>query len=344
MRIGIDLMGSDHSPAILFQAIENAIRLFPFVHFHVFATQHAFEELTQTYSHFFSHSHPYITFQIVTQTIEMQDEPLVAIRQKKESSLILGLKLLKKQELDAFVSAGNTGALVAGAAVVLPLMPGIKRPGLLAVLPTQRGKVGIIDVGGNIAFNAFRLAEFSRLGIAYQRCVDKIESPRMGLLNIGVESKKGTDELRHAYQLLQEIAKQENVHFVGNIEGKEVFQGHVDLLITDGFTGNIFLKSSEGASALMLKQFQDVLQTAVPDQAKDILLMLTKKFNDEEYQGALVCGVDGVVVKCHGQTSPEGLCQGIQKAIEWVKQKIPRSIKEALLHSNASLNFTKNKK
>lgn len=330
MRIGIDLMGSDRSPAVLFKAIEQAAEQFPQVDLVVFVTQAALDEILLHSSVRFSLRDAHLEFQIVSDVIEMQDEPLLAIRQKKNSSLVLGIKFLRKRYLDGFVSAGNTGALIAGATLSLPLLPGIKRPALLATLPTETGSVAIIDVGGNVSCKAYHLVQFAQLAVAYQRCCEGMEKPRVGLLNIGVESKKGTSEIRQAYQLLQELSQREEMQFVGNIEGREVFQGAVDVLVTDGFTGNVLLKTSEGVSSFILQQLAQTLQELAPEQRQTILRYLHYQFDSEEYNGAIICGVDCVAVKCHGQSSAKGLFQGIQGAIHLVQNGFIHQIKQQL--------------
>ncbi len=330
MRIGIDLMGSDCSPAVLFKAIEQAAEEFPQVNLVTFVTQAALDEILSQSSTRHPLRRAHLEFQIVSDVIEMQDEPLLAIRQKKNSSLALGVKLLKKRYLDGFVSAGNTGALIAGATLSLPLLPGIKRPALLATLPTEKGDVAIIDVGGNVCCKAYHLVQFAQLAVAYQRCCQKIEQPRVGLLNIGVESKKGTSEVRQAYQLLQEQSQRGEMQFVGNIEGREVFQGVVDVLVTDGFTGNVLLKTSEGVSSFILQQIHQTLKEFVPEKSRDILRYLHYQFDSEEYNGAIICGVDCVVVKCHGHSTAKGLFQGIQGAIQLVQNGFIQQIKHQL--------------
>lgn len=336
MRIGIDLMGSDRSPTLLFKAIEQAATEFHHIDFVVFVTQTALDDvLLQSPIHQFSRPDQ-VKFQIVSDVIDMHDEPLVAIRQKKNSSLVLGLKSLKKHHLDGFVSAGNTGALIAGAALSLPLLPGIKRPALLAVLPTEKGSVAIIDVGGNVSYKAHHLTQFAYMGVAYQRCWEGIEQPRVGLLNIGVESKKGTSEVRQAYQLMEAMSEKKDMLFVGNVEGREVFQGAVDVLVTDGFTGNVLLKTSEGVSAFILLQLQAALLEAAPEASQLIIRHLQTRFDYEEYNGAIVCGVDCVAVKCHGQSSAKGFLRGIQRAIRLVENGFTLQIKEQLRTVNLS--------
>lgn len=323
-------MGSDRSPAVLFKAIEQAAEEFSQVDLVVFVTQPALDEIIRQSSLHFPLKRPHLELQVITDVIEMHEDPLLAIRQKKNSSLSRGIKLLRKRYLDGFVSAGNTGALIAGATLSLPLLPGIKRPALLATLPTEKGTVAIIDVGGNVSCKAQHLAQFAQLGVAYQRCTG-IEHPRVGLLNIGVESKKGTSEVRAAYEILHKLALQGQMQFAGNVEGREVFQGAVDVLVTDGFTGNVLLKTSEGVSSFILQHVQKALQGIPPEQGKSVLRSLGCQFDYEEYHGAIVCGVDCVAVKCHGHSSPKGFFRGIKGAIQLVQNGFISQIKQQML-------------
>lgn len=332
MRIGIDLMGCDTPPKQLYQAVlQVAEDLDSSYNLIVFATDSVIEEAAtlkdpaapstkQTAK---------IKFFPIKEVITMGDEPLSAIRHKKNSSLVTGIRLLKKRQLDAFVSAGNTGALIASSTLSLPLLPGIKRPALLAVVPSERGNVVVIDVGGNVSCKARHLIQFAKLGAAYQRSIEGIESPSVGLLNIGVESKKGTSELRQAYQWLEDHREQLSLSFHGNIEGREIFQGAVDVVITDGFTGNVLLKSIEGVSSF-------ILDTIVQDCGSNpgmgpALEKLHKRFNYAEYPGAIVCGIDRVVVKCHGNSTPTAFLNGIRGAVRLVQHQFVEKIKQQLI-------------
>lgn len=334
MRIGIDLMGSESSPFILFEAVLDAAKLFDHIIFVVFANQ-ATLDVIHTLPQFLQLSvlaSKRIEFFLVADVIEMEDEPLLAIRQKKNSSLSIGVGLLKKGEIAAFISAGNTGALIACATLFLPLLPKIKRPALLATLPTAKGDVAIIDVGGHVYCKATHLVQFAQMGAAYQICMQGIASPRIGLLNIGVESKKGTLEVQQAYQILQEQmpSSKLKMEFIGNIEGREVFQGKVDVLVTDGFTGNVLLKTSEGVSFFILDHLQFALQEVRPENKAEILSYLRHHFDYEEYTGAIVCGIDGIIVKCHGKTTAKGMFNSIQGAIHLIKNGFLYQIKQLL--------------
>lgn len=331
-------MGSDRSSSILFEAVLTASKeLDSATILHVFATEEVVNNIRSNpnFSSSYSPSSAKIEFHFVQDVIHMTDEPLEAIRRKKNSSLLYGMRFLKKRQIDAFVSAGNTGALIAAATVLLAPLPSIKRSALLANLPTAKGSVAVIDVGGNVACKSHHLIQFASMGASYQRLCHGIERPRVGLLNIGVESKKGTSELRQVYEVLSEGKnspfKQQQMEFIGNVEGREVFQGAVDVLVTDGFTGNVFLKTSEGLSSFILDLVKDGLGASLSEQhIEGLFSHLKSHFNYEEYPGAILCGVDGVVVKCHGESSARGVLNGIRGAIKLVRNQFIDQLKQQL--------------
>lgn len=324
MHIGVDLMGSDSSPKALFEAIIKATTVFPDINLVVFITSSLFDQFHSEFQDNSIFNSARVKFEFVTSVIEREDDPLGAIRKKQNSSIVTGLKFLKKGSIDGFVSVGNTGALIAGAALYLTLSPGIKRPALLATLPTARGNVAMIDVGGNVSYKAGHLVQFAKLAVAYQKCCHGIESPRVGLLNIGVESKKGTSEVRKAYQLLQEMNQKGELVFEGNVEGKDVFSGNVDVLVTDGFSGNILLKTAEGLSRFILQKVRLLLGESVPEKVSEVMSQLDQ-FSDDRYNGAIICGVGNVVIKCHGKSSTQGFFNGIQRAIELIESNFVKN-------------------
>lgn len=293
--LGVDLMGSDTPPQELFSAAVQAREtLGPEWKITAFLSQSVADQLPKQAS---------ISFAIADEVITMEDEPLSAVRRKKNSSIVLGMRQLKKKAIDAFVSLGNTGALLAAAAINLPLLPGIKRPALLATLPAALGRISILDVGGNLQCQASHLFRFALMGACFERVHFGVLDPKVALLNVGLESKKGREEHRLAYQMLQETS---SIHFIGNIEGFEVFQGRAHVVVTDGFTGNVLLKSAEGIAEYLLKEIAN----------KE----LEQRFSIDMHPGALLLGVKGVVVKCHGRSSAKALLSGMQAAASYVEQ------------------------
>ena len=307
IRIGVDLMGSERSPQALFDAVIRAYHhLGLSCQFHVFTTMDAWKG--------FPFCDEKIDFHFVNEVIEMTDEPLSSVRHKKNSSLALGMRLLKKKTIDAFISLGNTGALVTTAAITLPLLKGIKRPALLATLPAINGHISILDVGGNISSKANELLSFALMGVCYERAHFGIVDPKVGLLNVGAESKKGSSEHRLAYELLE----QSKVHFIGNVEGFEVFKGKANVIVTDGFAGNVLLKTAEGLAGYMIEHAK--MKNTFNSE-------LEERFSREKYPGAILLGLDGLIMKCHGGSSSISLFHTIQKVAIYIQESLINKIK-----------------
>ncbi len=303
-------MGGDSPPQAIFEAVLAISKEINPPDALVVIAQHSIlPELRRTYAPF----SPSITFITTEEAIEMEDAPLLAIRRKKDSSLAAGMRLLNEKKIDAFVTTGNTGALVALAMHHLNKLPHIERPALLIQMPTEKGSVTVLDVGANIAPKPHHLLSYALLGSLYRQLIFHYPSPMIGLLNVGVEEQKGTKEIKEAYRLLQEKFPRQ---FVGNVEGREVFQGKIDVLVTDGFTGNVFLKTSEGISSFLAEYLKKHFE--VPH----IVSHLYNQFNYSKHPGAFLCGVDGVIVKCHGFSDRTSLINGIKGAFSLVNAHI----------------------
>jgi phosphate acyltransferase len=327
LQIGVDLTGGDTTPHLLFEAVLQAADAIQShsVGLVAFATPSLIDEINgrPDWNERLARAAVDVQFHPVGEVIAMKDDPMLSIRRKKGSALVVGMNLLESGGLHAFVSSGNTGALITSAVLTLPSLPGIHRPALLAMLPTAKSPVAVIDVGGHVSCKADNLVQFAYMGAAYQRCFHQIALPRVGLLNIGVESKKGTTEVREAYHRLQQYSKEHTINFIGNVEGREVFQGGVDVLVTDGFTGNVFLKTSEGISSLIIDHLKGSID-------KEALPGFQRLFSYDEYPGAVLCGVEGVVIKCHGLTSTKGMLNAILGAFNLVQNQFVNVLKNDL--------------
>lgn len=287
VRVAVDLMGSDSSPQLLFEGVSQVSREVPLV---VLGTEEALASLP-----------PHSLETIVTpEYITMEDHPLRSVRSKKGSTIHKGIELLDKGAVRAFVSAGNTGALIASAALFLSPLPGIERPGLLTVIPTAKKPLVVLDVGGNVTSQASHLVQYAEIGASFSRKLMGVETPQVALLNIGTEAIKGREEHKKAYEILS--TKKGQYQFIGNIEGKQALTGAIDVLVTDGFTGNVFLKAIEGAAGIVV----DVCKVTDP--------AVRKIFHHQEYPGAVMIGVEGVVIKAHGDVTPTGFAQSIRLA------------------------------
>lgn len=335
MRIGVDLMGSDSCEESFLDAVISVARrgrsfleLDAFVHDDLlfsFQERVAGAALPPTAS----------TIRLIgaSETIEMDETPLVAVRRKRHSSMILGIDALRRGDLDGFVSAGNTGALIASSATRLVRIPGIERPALLALLPTVHGRVAVIDIGGNISCRPGHLWHFARMGAVYQKLVGGVLRPRVGLLNIGTEASKGTKEIQEAYIALESYCGSSDgveMEFVGNIEGRDAFLGKVDVLVSDGFTGNVFLKTAEGVCTFLLEALSELFGDNPPEEIRGALRTLSGHINYAEYPGAFVAGIEGVVVKCHGSASMQAMASCIEGAICLVERQVIPEMKRSL--------------
>jgi phosphate acyltransferase len=261
-----------------------------------------------------------------SETIEMVDDPIPSVRRKKDSSLCIGLRYLNDRAIDAFISAGNTGALLLASKTILKTLPGINRPALLTLLPTHKNELAVLDVGANLSLKSHHILQFAAMGIAYQKSRG-IENPTVGLLNVGTEAIKGTPQIREAYAKLETLNRTRPV-FLGNIEGRDAFRGDIDVLVTDGFTGNVFLKTAEGLASFILHQLE-MRALGGPPSLKHEISSLRERLYIAEHPGAILCGIDGVVVKCHGNITPATFLSSIKGAARLVNHQF---LEKIILH------------
>lgn len=242
-----------------------------------------------------------------TEIIEMEDIPTQAIKHKKDSSMVVGFNLLKEGKGDVFISAGNSGALLTGATLLVGRIKGVDRPAIAPMLPSYKKGVMLMDAGANTNCKPINLLQFAQMANIYLKKIYNIEKPVIGLLNIGTEETKGNDLTKESYKLLKENAEKYDINFAGNIEGREAFSGEIDAIITDGFTGNIFLKTVEGLGKLVKRSLSESLKRnllsilgALP--AMPSIKRFSKTMDYKEYGGALFLGVKKPVVKAHGSS------------------------------------------
>jgi glycerol-3-phosphate acyltransferase PlsX len=260
------------------------------------------------------------------ETVAMDESPSAALRRKKQSSIRIGLELLKRGEADAFVSAGNTGAVMATALVVLGPLPGVERPAIAIVIPTKTGRAVLLDAGANVDCKPRHLHQFGIMGSVYAEAVLGTRVPRVGLLSIGEEESKGNELTREAFKELEE---DEGIRFIGNVEGREIFNGQVDVVVCDGFTGNVALKIGEGVAEVFASLLREELTRDLWSRAGALLMRRSlhrfkRRLDYSEYGGAPLFGVDGVCVIGHGRSSPKAIKNAIRVAGECVtKQVIP---------------------
>lgn len=326
MRIAVDLMGSDTPCDHLHEgAVSAANDLSDQCEIVVLVTQSGLDLITNR--------HERIEYLVADEEVLMHEAPLWVVRKKQNSTMLRGIKLLKEKNVDAFVSSGNTGAMTAYSSLELEKLPGITRPALLTELPTQRGRAAILDVGANVTYKPESFFEYALLGSAYQKVRKREPHPKIGLLNIGVEVRKGTQKLQAAYQYFDQrrpLLEQKGLQFEGNVEARDLFHGDIDVLVTDGFTGNVFLKTCEGVSSFILEEISRRARLTQGKIQQNRFFDLEKYLDYAEYPGALLVGLEGVVIKCHGSSSALAMYNGIKGAFNSVKTQLVPEIKKHL--------------
>ena len=259
--------------------------------------------------------------------ITMEDDPSTATRRKKDSSMAVALRLLKEGAGDAVVSAGSTGALLTGATLTVKRIHGIRRAALAPVLPAGEHGVMLIDCGANVECTAEYLLQFAFMGSFYAQKLMGVPEPRVGLLNVGTEDTKGGELQHQAFDLLQQAGRQKRIRFVGNIEGTDVFSGNVDVVVTDGFTGNVLLKSAEGIIKFMMHSLKDVFYKSTINKLaaavlKKDLAAMKKSMDVNEVGGTALVGISKPVVKAHGSSNEASFFAAIRQAKQFAESGI----------------------
>lgn len=270
-----------------------------------------------------------LKIQHASEVITNDDSPTKAIKNKKDSSMVVGLNLLKEKKGDVFISAGNTGALMVGGLRILGRIKGVDRPALAPVLPAKKGGVLLIDAGANTICKPVNFTQFGIMGSIYMRDVFGIESPKIGLINVGAEEKKGNESIKQAHAALSNS----NINFIGNIEGQHLPQGKVDVAVCDGFVGNVLLKFLEGVGPFIFSELNEVFSRNIISKlsylvVKKGLRTFKKRLDPSEYGGAPFLGVDGKVLKAHGNSNAKAIKNAVSKAYSFAKSPIVEQIRE----------------
>lgn len=264
-----------------------------------------------------------------SEVITVEDVPTRAIKSKKDSSMVVGFRMLKEKKGDIFVSCGNSGALMAGALLILGRIKGVDRPSLAAIIPTKSGKGLIIDAGLNTICKPINYYQFGIMGSIYSKAMLGLEKPRVGLVNIGSEEGKGNEVLKQAHALLSKS----NLNFIGNIEGNDVMMGNVDVVVCDGFTGNVLLKFLEGAASFFMGSLKNIFNTNFRTKLSGLMIKkqvveYKKNLNPEEHGGAPILGVNGLVLKSHGNSNAKTVKNVVIKASKFASENVLESIKK----------------
>ena len=326
MNILLDAMGGDNAPDANIKGAVNAINKVKAEVTLIGKEEVIREKIKKFYGKEMEEISPRLKIKNATETIEMEDQPTVAIKHKKDSSMVVGFKMLKEGEGDVFISAGNSGALLAGATLLVGRIKGIDRPALAGILPAYKSQLLLIDSGSNTNCKPINLLQFAQMSTIYIRNTFVIEKPAIGLLNIGTEETKGNELVRESYQLLKEKSEELGINFVGNVEGRDAFSGKIDAIVTDGFTGNVFLKTTEGLGKFVKRTLTESLTQNLISKICTIPCLpainrFKKVMDYKSYGGALFLGVKKPVVKAHGSSDEILFEFTIKQAEKFVENK-----------------------
>ncbi len=320
-------MGGDHGASVVVPAALKVLSQHPQLHLILVGDERVLEQKLQPYG-----QPERLHIQHATEQVLMDEQPSKALRHKKDSSMRVAIELVKKKQAAACVSAGNTGALMATARFVLKTLPHIDRPAIISALPTTQGHTHMLDLGANVHAQPKHLLQFAVMGSVLVAAVDNIAAPRVALLNMGSEASKGSRSLKYTAKLLADAP----INYIGFVEGNDIYQGKADVIVCDGFAGNIALKSSEGVAKMIVhyakEAFSENLFTRlVGGMALPVIKKLGKRIDPRRYNGASLLGLRGIVIKSHGSADVLAFAHAIQQAIHEVEKNIPEQISEQLV-------------
>ena len=328
VTVAIDCMGGDHGPSVTVPAARAFLRNHPEAKVILVGRQAALDQAVAAIGNGFGDR---LSVRAASEVVEMDDPPAIAMRTKKDSSMRVAVDLVKAGTAQAAVSAGNTGALMAISRFVLKTLAGIDRPAIATILPTRKGQVYVLDLGANVDCEPEHLLQFGIMGAMLVSAVEHVDRPSVGLLNIGEEAIKGNDVVKRAGELL----RGSGLNFYGNVEGDDIYKGTTDVVVCDGFVGNVALKTSEGLAqmlaAFLKEEFsRNLLTKAMAVVAMPALKRFKSRVDHRRYNGAALVGLRGVVVKSHGSADVYAFEQAIHRAAEAASNRLVERISERM--------------
>lgn len=330
LTLALDIMGGDNGPHIIFAAALTALQQHPNLTF-IFCGP--FSLMSKWLSQQTLNIQERITLSDCPENVAMDEAPAHALRHKKQSSMRRILDLVNNNQADACVSGGNTGALLSMAYYVLKTLPGIDRPALITLVPTiNNGKVYFLDLGANIHCDPEVLFQYAVMGSVLAEQIGNIKEPKVALLNVGSEEIKGNKQVKHTARLLTDCL---NINYIGYVEGNDIFSQKADVIVTDGFVGNIAMKSWEGLVNFVIQEVKNASQhnwlfKIVAKTAMPLFRSIYLRMKPDQYNGASLIGLSGIVVKSHGNASSEAFLHAIREAIQQVEMQVPDKIKDKI--------------
>lgn len=335
MKIAVDVMGTDYGPAEIIKGVLQAVSEYGCDVVLVGDQEVIRRELAREHQE----NNPRVTIHHASQVIEMQDHPGISVKKKKDASIVVATHLLHEKECDALVSSGSTGAAVASALFGLGRIRGIERPAIATVIPNVKGATVLVDSGAKVDAKPEQLVQNAIMGSIYAELQLGIPQPRVGLLNIGEEETKGNEQCLATYPLLK---KDPHIHFIGNVEGRDINKGTVDVLVCDGFVGNVVLKTMEGLAAAVMEILKKTLMESGLFAKlgallmKPALLRMKKQMDASEYGGALLMGVRAPFIICHGSSKAKAIKNAVRVAIELTQKDVVGRIRQEIMHDEES--------
>lgn len=329
IRVAVDAMGGDNAPDEIIKGAVEAAALREDIQVLLVGKEELIREKLKGYSY----RKEQLEIVNATEVIETAEPPVAAIRTKKDSSIVVGLKLVKEEKADAFVSAGSSGAVLAGGQLLVGRIKGVERPPLAPLIPTEKGVSLLIDCGANVDARPSHLVQFAKMGSIYMEHVMGVKNPRVAIVNIGAEEEKGNALVKETYPLLKEC---KDLNFVGNIEAREIPHGQADVIVCEAFVGNVILKLYEGVGAVLVSKIKEGMMSSLRSKigallVKPALKETLKSFDATEYGGAPLLGLRGLVVKTHGSSKDKEVKNSIIQCATFKEQRINDKIKENIV-------------
>ena len=329
VNVALDAMGGDNAPQAVVQGAVNAIAESKEVKVFLVGKQ---EEITKELSKY-TYSKEQLEVVDAREIVDMAEAPVMAIRKKKDSSMVKALQLVKEGTCDAFVSAGNSGAVLVGGQLIVGRIKGVERPALAPLIPTEKGCSLLIDCGANVDARPSHLVQFAKMGSVYMENVMGISNPRVAIVNIGAEEEKGNALVKETFPLLKNTPE---INFIGSIEARDIPKGYADVIVCEAFVGNVILKLYEGVGGTLIKTVKNGMMTSLRSKigallVKPALKEALKSFDLEEYGGAPLLGLKGLVVKTHGSSKAVEIKNTILQCQTFKEQNINEKIKEVIV-------------
>lgn len=327
--VAVDAMGGDNAPGEIIKGAIDAVNSCDDIKIKLVGIEDTIkQELTK-----YEYSTDKVEIINATEIIETEEPPVNAIRKKKDSSIVVAMKLVKDKEADAFVSAGSSGAVLVGGQLIVGRIKGIERPPLAPLIPTKDGVALLIDCGANVDARPSHLVQFAKMGSIYMENIVGVKNPRVAIVNIGAEEEKGNALVKETFPMLKNCP---DINFIGSIEAREIPSGYADVIVCEAFVGNVILKLYEGVGAAMISKVKEGLMTSLRSKIGGILIKpalkkTLKSFTTDEYGGAPLLGLNGLVVKTHGSSKAKEVCNSIIQCVNFKNEKINEKIKEKLL-------------